>query len=470
MRKRNNPKKTRDQIQLQIDIKELAILTLARNYYTSYLEYSHYGKYKSAPHNRLLAEKLDAVERGEIKRLMVFMPPRHGKSMTISESFPSYFIGKNPERRVIEASYGDDLAIKFGRMNKQKIDVYGEQLFGITINKKNASNKNFGIEGHRGGMISSGIFGTVTGEGADLLIIDDPIKNRQEANSETYRNRVWDEWQNTLYTRLHPGGAVIIVLTRWHEDDLAGRLLRSEPDVWEVVSLPAEAEENDILGREPGEPLWSSHGFDSDWMTATKRAVGGQAWASLYQQRPSPAEGSIFNRKWWKYYKVLPSRFDELIQSWDCAFKDNNDSDFVVGQIWGRIGADVYLVDQVRGRMDIVATMNAIRSLSKKYPKASKKLVEDKANGPAVIQMLGRQIPGLIPVNPEGGKIVRAQAVSPFFESGNVFIPDPDLFPWVHDYVEEFAVFPNGKNDDMVDSSTQAVNRLLNRTSKADIF
>lgn len=447
-----------------------ARIELARQKYKHYLVYTHFGKYKLAPHNELLADKLDSVERGEVKRLMVFMPPRHGKSMTISETFPSYFIGKNPERRVIEASYGDDLAIKFGRMNKSKIDSYGEELFGITINKKNASNKNFGIDGHRGGMISSGIFGTVTGEGADLLIIDDPIKNRVEANSETYRNRVWDEWQSTLYTRLHPGGAVIVVLTRWHEDDLAGRLLRLEPDVWDVVSLPAEAEENDILEREPGSPLWASHGFDSVWIETTKRAVGSQAWASLYQQRPSPAEGSIFHRKWWKFYKILPTRFDELIQSWDCAFKDNNDSDFVVGQVWGRIGADVYLVDQVRDRMDITVTMKAIESLSKKYPKASRKLVEDKANGPAIIQMLKNKVPGLIPVNPEGGKTVRAQAVSPFFESGNVYIPEPSLAPWVHDYMEEFAVFPNGKHDDSVDSTTQAINRLLVKTKTPDIF
>lgn len=441
---------------------EMAKEELARQKYSYYLSFVHHGKYKAAPHNQYLADRLDAVERGEVRRLMVFMPPRHGKSMAVSETFPSYFLGKNPERRVIEASYGDDLATKFGRMNKSKIDEFGNRLFNIALNKKNMANKNFGIEGYRGGMISSGIFGTVTGEGADLLIIDDPIKNRVEANSKNYRDRVWDEWQSTLLTRLHPGGSVIVVLTRWHEDDLAGRLLRQEPDMWEVISMPAEAEENDLLGREIGRPLWPEHGFDEQWVKETKRSVGGQAWASLYQQRPSPEDGTIFNRNWWKFYQQPPA-FQELIQSWDCTFKDNKDSDYVVGQVWGRSGADFYLVDQIRARMDIIGTMNAIKSLSAKYPKASTKLVEDKANGPAVIQMLKNKVPGLIPVNPEGGKIVRAQAVSPFIESGNVYLPEPNRAPWIHDYIEEFSVFPNGLNDDCVDSTTQALHRLASR-------
>jgi predicted phage terminase large subunit-like protein len=277
-----------------------------------------------------------------------------------------------------------------------------------------------------------------------------------------------DEWQSTLYTRLHPGGAVIIVLTRWHEDDLAGRLLRAEPDAWEVISMPAEAEENDLLGREAGEALWPEHGFDKEWIEETKRAVGSQAWASLYQQRPSPELGSIFNRNWWKFYRNPPV-FQEIIQSWDCTFKDNKESDFVVGQVWGRAGADFYLLDQIRAQMDIVGTMNAIKTLSAKHPKSRTKLIEDKANGPAVIQMLKNKVPGLIAVNPEGGKIVRAQAVSPFIESGNVYLPDSSIAPWIHDYIEEFAVFPNGLNDDCVDSTTQALIRLSSR-KEPDIF
>ena len=450
--------------------KKQAKRELAKKKYIHYLTYTHRGKYKRAPHNEYISEKLDQIEKGEIDRLIIFMPPRHGKSMTVSESFPSYFIGKNPERRAIEASYGDSLAMKFGRLNRNKIDEFGKELFGIKTNKANSAVSNWSIEGHRGGMISAGIMGTITGEGADLIIIDDVIKNRQEANSQRYRERIWDEWQNTILTRLHPNGKIIIIMTRWHEMDLAGMILDKEPDKWTVVNLPAIAEnENDLLGRNIGDALWPEHGFDEHWADEKKKEVGSMVWASLYQQRPSPQDGTIFHRKWWKFYKNKPSIFDEIIQSWDATFKDADSSDYVVGQVWGRIKQEYYLLDQVRDRMDIVATMNAIRSLSNKWNKAKTKLIEDKANGPAIISMLKRELHGIIPVNPEGGKVVRAQAVSPLMEAGNVYIPDPSIAPWVHDYIEEFAVFPNGKNDDQVDSTSQALNRLSN-ISLSDIF
>ncbi|HOO13212.1 MAG TPA: terminase family protein, partial [Bacillota bacterium] len=243
------------------------------------------------------------MEAGEILRLMIYLPPRHGKSMTVTETFPSYFIGRKPERRVIETSYGDSLAQRFGKFNRQKVQEYGQELFGISISKEKASMTDWDIAGHRGGMISAGIGAGITGQGADLLLIDDPIKNKEEAESETYRNKVWDEWQNTLRTRLHPGAAVIIILTRWHEDDLAGRLLNpeyGEVEDWTILSLPAIAEENDLLGRELGEPLWPEHGYDATWAEATKNAVGSMTWNALYQQRPAPAEGAMIKRHWWK--------------------------------------------------------------------------------------------------------------------------------------------------------------------------
>ena len=173
-------------------------------------------------------------------------------------------------------------------------------------------------------------------------------------------------------------------------------------------------------------------------------------------QTPSPSEGGMFRRGWWKYYKVLPKKFDQVIQSWDCTFKDKKESDYVVGQVWGKIGADRYLLDQVRGQMSFTETLAAIKTLTAKWPQAIAKLVEDKANGPAVINVLKKEISGLVPVEPEGGKVVRATAVTPLAEAGNLYIPDPSIAAWVHDYVEEFAVFPNGAHDDQVDSTTQA--------------
>lgn len=436
---------------------------LAKVDYEYYLEYVHRGLYRHARHTKLISEKLKEVEEGKIKRLMIFLPPRHSKSMTVSETFPSFFIGKNLNRRVILVSYGDSLARKFGRANRNKLEEYGEEIFGINLSKDNSSVTNWGIEGYRGGMISAGIGGPITGEGADLLIIDDPIKNRKEADSKTYRNMVWDEWQNTLYTRLQPNGAVIIILTRWHEDDLAGRLLNPEYGVvedWEIIRLPAIAEENDLLGRKVGELLWPEDGFDEEWAEVTKTAVGSQTWASLYQQRPAPAEGNVVKREWWQFYNDLPEDLDEVIQSWDLSFKETEDGSYVVGQVWGKKGANKYLIDQVRARMDFTKTLRAIRNLSIKYPEARLKLIEDKANGPAIISTLRQEISGIVPVNPRGSKEERASAVSPDIEAGNVYLPSPSIASWVNDYIEEWAAFPYGENDDQVDATSQALDRL----------
>jgi predicted phage terminase large subunit-like protein len=442
-------------------IAKLAKEELARRSFGDYVVHVHRGNYKHFRHTEFICEHLEPIANGEQKFIMIEMPPRHGKSMTVTESFPSYFIAKNPDKRVIAASYADSLARKFGRLNRQKIEEYGKTLFNVELSGVNAAQNNWGIAGKRGGMIATGIGGSITGEGADLLLIDDPFKNSEEANSETIREKVWSEWESTLSTRLHKGGSVIVIMTRWHEDDLIGRLLQRSPHNWERLRLPAIAEDDDdALGREKGEPLCPELGFDEEWAEKKKIEVGSRTWAALFQQRPSPSDGNIFNRSWWKYYKVLPSRFDEMIQSWDCTFKDNKDSDYVVGQVWGRLGADKYLVTQVRGQMNLPTTIQAIRNLTAAYPLTYAKLVEDKANGPAVIQMLSNEIPGLIPVNPEGGKIVRAAAASPDVEAGNVYLPDPTIAPWINDFVEEASAFPNGANDDQVDGFTQAIIRF----------
>ncbi|WP_081351024.1 phage terminase large subunit [Priestia aryabhattai] len=444
------------------DVWNKTVNSLARTDYGFYVQHVHRGVYVPARHTDLICKKLEAVERGECTRLILCLPPRHSKSMTVSETFPSWFIGKNPHRRVIQVSYGDSLAQRFGRENKKKINEYGKEIFDIGIDRMNASNTNFGIEGYRGGMISAGVQSSVTGEGADLLVVDDPIKNRTEALSPAYKNRLWNEWQNTLLTRLHPGGAVIIILTRWSEDDLVGRLLEEEGEKWDVISLPAEAEDDDdLLGRKIGEPLWPERGYDEQWLTEKKKEVGSQTWASLYQQRPSPESGNIINRSWWKYYKAPPAQFEEIIQSWDCSFKDMSTSDYVVGTVWGRVGANRYLLDMVRDKMGIVATMQAIRNMTAKYPDAQTKLVEDKANGTAVIEMLKNEIAGIVPYSPKESKVARLQAVSPQMEAGNIWIPDPSIAPWVHDYVEEITAFPNGKHDDICDSTSMALLRFM---------
>lgn len=441
----------------------------ARVFYHKYVEYVHEGRWIPGRHLIYICDRVQALIEDRLgKQILVLqMPPQHGKSQSITETLPSWYLGKYPDRRVIEASYGDDLAQRFGRRNKDKIERFGKQLFGIELSKKTASATEFELSNGIGSMISRGIMSGITGQPADLIIIDDPIKNRQEADSEIYRDRLWEEWLNSLKTRLSASGKVILIMTRWHEDDLAGRIIKEEGDKVEVINLPCEAEEDDQLGRRPGDALFPEIGKDKAWLDDFKRSYqtseGKRAWLALFQGRPTAEEGNMIKRHWWKFYRQAPE-MDEIIQSWDCTFKDSDGTDYVVGQVWGRKGVDKYLLDLVRDRMDLPATMAAIQTLSNKWPRALLKLVEDKANGPAVIQLLKTKVSGLVAVNPEGGKVARASAVSPDIEAGNVYLPEDA--PWVHDFIEECSSFPNGKHDDQVDAMTQALNRLIYNITK----
>lgn len=440
---------------------------LAAINYSFFVEYVHDGIYKHGKHTLFISQKLQEIERKHalgIPTYTIFtLPPRHSKSMTITETYPTWFIGKDKKRRVIEVSYGKDLARKFGLANLQKIEGKAGKVFNMRLDSRQSAATNFNIADYRGGMVSTGMGGAITGQGADLLIIDDPIKNRQQANSPTYRDFIWNEWKATLQTRLQPTGSVIVILTRWHEDDLVGRLLEEDSREWDLVNLPLVAQDNDLLGRDPGETLWPEYGFDKDWAAVTKKAVGPLDWASLFQQEPRPQEGALLKRHYWNYYDkpIDPRSFDLIIQSWDCTFKDLESSDYVAGTVWGRIGPDVYLLDMTREQLGITGTMQAIENMSARWPLAGGKYIEDKANGPAVLELLKRKLPGLIAVNPKGGKIDRAQAALPFIAAGNVYLPSPDLAPWVDDFVNEASSFPYGKHDDMVDSATQALLQLF---------
>lgn len=439
------------------------------------IDFTTYTKpdYEVNWHHERLCDALDKMVSGDIKRLMVFMPPRNGKSELGSRRFPAYLLGKDPNAQIISASYSADLASRMNRDVQRIIDSeeYHDVFPETTLNGSNVrtvakgsylrNSDTFEIVGNEGVYKSAGVNGAFTGMGLTFGIIDDPFKNRKEAESKTIRNGVWDWYTSTFYTRLEKDARILIILTRWHEDDLAGRLLKQakedpEAEQWTVINYPAIAEEpiDDSDPREIGDPLWPNK-YDKQDLNRIKKAIGTYEWSALYQQKPSPSAGNILNRGWWQFYKQAPERFDEIIQSWDCAFKDNDDSDYVVGQVWGRKGADKYLLDQVRDRMDLPATITAVRSLSAKWPRARAKLIEDKANGPAVIQMLKHEISGLIPVNPQGGKIARAYAASPDVEAGNVYLPDSSIAPWVHDFLEEAAAFPNGSNDDAVDCFSQ---------------
>jgi predicted phage terminase large subunit-like protein len=451
----------------------------------------------------LIDRELAAVERGETDRLIISLPPQEGKSTRVTTVGALWFLLRNPDRRVAVVSYGQELADEFGRNIRNFLAVNdgedGGLDLGLRIARDNGSIRKWQVQGRRGGVRSVGLLGGLTGRAVDALFIDDPISNMEQALSQTYRDRAWRFWQGVAGTRLAPGAPVVLILTRWHHDDLAGRLLAAEDgDRWRVVNIPAQARhdpakgETDPLGREPGEWLRSAREYrdpvtglmrprsDAEW-EAIRRQVGPTVFQALYQGDPSPEDGDVFPSEWARYTEPLwveqhdgsrwvldEDQTVEVVQSWDMAFKDTKASDYVVGQVWARIGNKAYLLDQVRGRWGFTETCRQLVALSRKWPQATAKFVEDKANGPAVMNALQRTIIGMIPVEPEGSKMARAQAVSPLAHSGNIVLPtsDPDSpmraeVTFVDDLTLEASQFPNGTHDDQVDTMSQAVNRLL---------
>lgn len=454
-------------------------LLLARSCLGGFVQYLN-PEYIMEPVHVKICQELDdfllAVLERRSPRLMLTMPPRHGKSELASRRFPAYAFGRCPDLQIIAASYSSDLSSRMNRDVQRVIDspeyaqvfpatrLYGKNIRTTAQGAFMRNSDIFEIVNHKGVYRSAGVGGGITGMGADFAIIDDPFKDRAEADSATIRNNVWDWYTSTLYTRLSAGGGVLVINTRWHMDDLSGRLLeaekRGEGDKWRVVNFPAIATEDEPF-RAKGEAL-SPIRFPLEVLEQYRQTIGSRDWEALYQQKPVPDGGAIFQRDWIRFWlpKDLPERFDQVVISWDMAFKDGDCNDFVVGQVWGRAGADRFLLDQVRGRMGFTQTVQAFKALAGKWPQARAKLVEDKANGPAVIDSLKHEIPGIIPVTPEGSKTARAHAVTTYFEAGNVHLPDPQACDWAKEYVAELLQFPSGAHDDQVDATTQALRYL----------
>ena len=499
-------------------------------------------------HHDYIFEKLDAFIRGDILRLMLCMPPRHGKSELTSRRLPAYIFGLYPDAQIIATSYSADLASMMNRDVQRIIDDDRYiRLFPETglMNGNNRSSSRSGgylrnsdifeIVGHRGSYRSAGIQGGVSGMGAHFLLIDDPFKNRAEASSPTIRKTVWETYTSALYTRLEPfegtSGRVLVTNTRWHEDDLSGRIIEAarngdlDGDVWEVINFPAIAEyappkmdpieepvEYDpdavvelkprprvfILDssaydpRQEGEALWPSK-YDEKALSTIRVTIGAYDWGALFQQHPSPTEGGILKRHQWSFWypaemqrppqpvvvrmgdgsfyecpQIPLPQIEYQIQSWDCAFKKTDTSDFVVGQVWGVAGANKILLDQIKGRMDFPGTVKAVKALSRRFPEAATILIEDKANGSAVIASLRDSLSGIIPITPEGGKEARVNAIASTVESGNVFLPHPSCQFWVGDLIEECAAFPNATHDDQVDALSQALIRIFKNPRGSD--
>jgi len=455
--------------------REMARRIMARRHYRWYLYYVHGALWKKTRMSDFLADEVQKFIETETGNaydiLIVKTPPQHGKSLTITESLPSWYLGKYPRNRVIEASYNDDTARRFGRKNLEKIEQYGKALFNL---EKGAiwTTTEFELSNGWGRMISRGVMSGITGNPANLFIIDDPIKNREEADSETYRSKLWAEWQNTFKSRLAAGAKVIVIMTPWHEDDLAARLERQEENV-RVIRLPVEAEELDLLGRPVGDALCPELGKDNAWLAQFKASYisdpkdgGLRAWQALYQCSPRVEGGNLVHREWWKRYN--PREFNSYgttVISVDATFKDKESNDYVAIEVWSKRGAFYYCRYCLKRHMDFPATVQAIRLVKKLYPETMYILIEDKANGSAIIQTLRHEFVGVLAVNPKGGKTARVNAVSPAIESGNVFLPEDE--PWVNGFIDEFSAFPAAPHDDCVDAASQALSFLLYSSGEA---
>lgn len=410
------------------------------------------------------AQAVADVHNGQSRRLIIQMPPRSGKTTLATLHTPSWLLSQHPDWDIALTSHDGTLAAAWGRQIRRWVE--DGMVPGVAVARDAGAVKEWETtEG--GGVLSRSLRESFIGRGARVLLIDDPHKDFADAHSEVSRDAIWDWWLSVAQTRLEPPSLVVVIMTRWHEDDLVGRLLSSDhegnPDEWEVIRFPAIAGKDDVLGRSPGSPLLSPLLPDEtvdeavDRWSQQRLNVGSYVWASMYQQDPAPSHGAIFDVNWWRYYDAPPEQFDRVITSWDCAFKGTTTSDYVVGQRWGCIGPDRYLLSQVRGRWSFTETLDQMRRFC---TGTSENVVEDKANGTAVIDVLKREISGMIPINPTNSKEARARAVTPQIEAGNVYIPRPQPGSWAADLLDECRAFPSGSHDDMVDALTQALTRL----------
>lgn len=417
------------------------------------------------PAQRLIADALDAVARDELRRLMIFMPPQEGKTELVSKLFPAYYLQCWPNRWVGVGSYSFGLAKTFSRAARS----YFREV--VTDLSDEAAAVEQWETPRKGGLWAVGRGGSATGRPAHLAIIDDPLKDRAEAESDTIRQTLHEWYASVINMRLQPQNACVLVHTRWHEDDLSGHLLEVErtsrrPERWHVLELPglAKAPHERTLyppsvtvqqdWRTPGQPLGGRYGLER--YEQIREVSGSREFESQVQQNPAPSKGVIFQRAWWKRYSEEPDRFDRVIISADCAFKDADDSDFVALHVWGRVGADVYLLDRIHERLSFTNTQAALKDLMRANVNAVV-YIEDKANGTAIVDSLQQELMGVLAVEPEGGKVARAYACQGDVERGRVYLPTVDLMPDVDEFIREAASFPTAPHDDDVDAFTQAM-------------
>lgn len=448
---------------------ELLYRTLREDYFT-YVKYANPEYVESTLHKYLCNIIQTFIEKktpsAAFDVLLLSIPPQCGKSLTITETLPSWYLGKHPNHDVIIASYNEDTAQRFGRRNKEKLEIYSGNVFPEYIPKASPwSNTEFEST-RKGRCLSRGIMSGITGNPAHLFIIDDPIKNRQEADSPTTRNAILMEYYNSIRTRIKPRGKLILIQTRWHEEDLYGTLSTIVPTPrLTKINIPCECVDsiNDPLKRQLGDSICPEIGRGNSWLKEFKAEYadkeGRRAWSALYQGTPSTDEGNIIPVQDFRYYDTPPSVIPYVLISVDAAFKAEEENDYVVAQVWGKIDNKYYLLDQKRDHFTFMDTLKEIRELRVSHPDTLLVLIEDKANGSAVINVLSDEMEGIVPVEPSGGKVSRAHAITPAIESGRVFLPRHASF--TNEFLAECKQFPNGAHDDMVDSMTQALHHMI---------
>ncbi|HEY6308687.1 MAG TPA: phage terminase large subunit [Candidatus Angelobacter sp.] len=438
-------------------------------------------------HLDLICEYLTLIKEGRLKQVfgeecegVIFnVPPRTMKSLLITVLFPVWLWTTNPARRCMFSSYAATLSTQHSvyRRNVIESDWY-QRLWGRTFSLAKDQNLKTHYENSaRGQMFATAMRAAATGFGGDVLVFDDPL-NPDQAVSEIERRAVNGQFDQTFRSRLNDPatGVKIIVMQRLHEQDLTGHVLSGGAGHWVQLRLPAVAGRQEawnfpvsgrILKRSMGGLLWPRR-LPEKYLAAQRTGLGSWAFAGQYQQDPAPLEGGIFKRNWIRCYRILPEQFDAMVQSWDCSFKGTEETDFVAGQVWGKAQNRYYMLPyRVHDRLDFGPTKRAIKSCHAAYPKANAILIEDKANGPAIISELRQEIAGVVAVDPQGGKLARAQSIAPLWEAGSVELPDPQSFPvpWLDEYIHNLCAFPKAAHDDDVDATSQALIYMRTRMS-----
>lgn len=486
-----------------------------RRSYAAFTAYTNPGFIMTNFHKYICNQTQEFLEYRSGKALdilLISVPPRHGKSFTITETLPAWFLGKNPRGEVIICSYQSTIAESFSRPCRDKFNEYCGDIFGIKPNMSVQTKEYWETEAG-GKCRAAGLDAGITRYGAELFIIDDPIKNAQEASSEIIIKKILAEMGPSVQSRIYPGGKLIVIQTRWVENDVVGYIKTNWSEfIWKDINLPCEYDEEAALagpcplGRKIGDSLMGPHlgdlvlplkiANDNNWLASKKKIViageGQRVWDSLYQGRPTGMVGNLFDPTWWKSFKksefvtekqrefLTPAQistrktFEYMQLSVDATFKETETGSFVAMGLRGIYKGGIYLYHQVNRRMGFVETMEKIKWFNENFPEIDELVIEDKANGSAIADVLrySENAPPVVTVNPLGGKASRAEAISYHVRNGLVYIAedlDNDDVDWYTEttmtarekVIAQHKMFPFGKHDDMVDECSQGLMRLI---------